>query len=322
MKSIGVILLVMSLLFSVIGCSKTKVQKSPEKEILTMATGTTGAAFYIWGAAAANIINDNTEIMDVTAQVSGGGRENATRLATGEVPLALIGASDAWSLYTGQSDLPETKKLRLLYTVNLSSNVLVVNPDAPETSLQDLKGKKVSFSGRGGGAYTRNELTIDALELKFEDYDALFLSPAESADAFKEGSIYAFITGAGHPMPALMDAATKPGGAKFLSFSDEDIAKIREKYPYFSKDIIPAGMYSGINYDVTAIGQYSFLCTTSELSDELAHEIVKILSEEHELMVETTEQANVSTPEITIQEAIIPLHPGAEKYFQEIGVMK
>jgi TRAP transporter TAXI family solute receptor len=191
--------------------------------------------------------------------------------------------------------------------------------DFPGNTIYDFKGKRVSFGPKGGGSYQMMKYALDALGLTFEDFDAKYLSVGESVDAMKDGAIEAYAVGIGTPSSAFLDLSISPGGLKLISLSPEDIRKCIEKYSFFSETILPPNTYKGVDYETRGVGRWHFLVARSDLRDEVAYDIVKALTEHHDQLVGVMAAARESTPENTIRETIIPLHPAAQKYFGEKG---
>lgn len=163
---------------------------------------------------------------------------------------------------------------------------------------------------------------LDALGLSFADFDAKYLSVAESVNALKDGSIEGYFVGIGTPSSAFIDLAMMPSGLKLISLSQEDIKKCHTKYNFLTETVIPANTYKGVDYETRGVGRWHFLVCRADFPEEAAYQIAKALTEHHKELMAVMVAAKYSTPENTLKEAIIPLHPGAEKYFREKGFIK
>ena len=223
-----------------------------------------------------------------------------------------------WELFNGKGGMPKYEH-RALYTMYKGDWHWAARKAFPGNTIYDFKGKRVSFGPKGGGSYQMMKYALDALGLTFGDFDAKYLSVGESVDAMKDGVIEAYTVGIGTPSSAFLDLSIMPGGLKLIPLSPEDIRKSIEKYSFFSETILPANLYRGVDYETRGVGRWHFLVTRSDLRDDIAYEIVKALTDHHDQLVAVMAAAKESTPENTIREAIIPLHPGAQKYFSEKG---
>jgi TRAP transporter TAXI family solute receptor len=192
----------------------------------------------------------------------------------------------------------------------------------PGNTIYDFKGKKFSFGPKGGGSYGMIKYALEALGLKFSDFDAKYLSVAESVDALKDGNIEGYFVGIGTPSSAFLDLATMPSGLKLISLSAADIKKCQEKYNFLTETVIPANTYKGVDYETRGVGRWHFMVCRPDFPEEAAYQIVKALSEHHKDLVAVMAAAKSSTPENTIKQATIPFHPGAEKYFREKVYLK
>jgi TRAP transporter TAXI family solute receptor len=212
--------------------------------------------------------------------------------------------------------------LRVLYAQFPAGMQIAVPKDFPGASIQELKGKRVSFGPPGSSSYLNSSLILPAIGLKFEDFKAVHLTTTESIAAIKDRSIVAYFMFTGFPAAAYIDLETHPVGLKLIPFSKDEISKVSTKYPYLSELIIPKYTYSSIGIDIPTVGAWDTLCVRSDFPEDLAYRIVKLMSEKNEELVKIHSAAKWSTAENTVKGSPIPLHPGAAKYFKEIGLIK
>jgi len=281
-----------------------------------LGTGGTGGEIYVWGGGAAKVIGQYAPNVQVTAQLTAGSGENLIRIRNGALPMGLASNELNWEMFTGKGKLPKYEH-RALFAMYIGDWHWGARGDFPGNSIYDFKGKKVSFGPKGGGSYELIRYVLDSLGLSFADFDAQYLSVAESIDAMKDGAIDAYAVAIGTPSAAFLDLATMRGGMKLISLSPEDIRKAGAKYDFLSETIIPAGTYKGVDYEVRGVGRWHFMVARPDVPDEAAYQIAKALTEHHDDLVKIMPAAKQSTPENTVKQAVIPVHPGAERYFRE-----
>lgn len=286
-----------------------------------LGTAGSGGETYIWGGGAAKVVSQFAKDVQLTAQLTAGSGENLIRIKAGTLKIGLSSNEWNWELFNGKGGLPKYEH-RAIFAQYKGDWHWGCRKTFPGNTIYDFKGKKFSFGPKGGGSYGMIKYALDALGLTFTDFDAKYLSVAESVNALKDGAIEGYFTGIGTPSSSFMDLATMPSGLKLISLSPEDIKKCNEKYNFLSETVIPANTYRGVNYETRGVGRWHFMVCRADFPVEAAYQIAKALTEHHKDLVAVMVAAKVSTPENTVKQNIIPLHPGAEKYFREKGYLK
>lgn len=295
-----------------------------EKKELMMGTATTGGFTYIWGAAAAEIINKYIPTVNVTAQITTGGNENIIRIVSGEMPLGVAGSNVVQGFYDGipGTKIKAHKNLRTLWVSKSTVFSAIVHTDSPYKSISDLKGKKVSIGNKGGSAYESITTFLNALDRGGNYYKLQYLTMNESLDAMRTKNIDAFFTNTSDPHTAMTEVFNMPGGARFLEFEPEVINTLLKKVPYLKPAVRPAGTYKGQTKDLVSVGSPYVLVTTEDFPEDLAYKIAKVLDEKYNEWVGIASNVNGSTLSATVKNAYAPLHAGVAKYAREKGLLK
>lgn len=309
-------LLVLILLFTIImtACSTPKTN-------LILATGGTTGTYYPFGGAMAQIFNSKIENMNVTAQATGASVENCKLLGKNEAELAILQNDMLDYAYNGTEAFAEGKIENLRGIAKLYPEIIQIVAIEGIKSIEDLADKKVSVGAPGSGVEANARQILEAANLTYDDMSPSYLSFAESADAYKDKHIDSFFVTSGIPNASIQDiAATNP--VSLVSLSDEAVSSLIEKYPFFVEYTIPANTYNGQTSDVKTVAVLATLATNAEASDDVIYKITKSLFENQPELA----TAHAKGAELKLEEAIdgisIPLHPGAEKYFKEAGVLK
>lgn len=314
-KSISVVLVIVLLMtIFMTACSTQKTN-------LILATGGTTGTYYPFGGAMANIFNTKIENMNVTAQATGASVENCKLLGKNEAELAILQNDMLDYAYNGTEAFTEGKLENLRGIAKLYPEIIQIVAAKGINSIEDLKGKKVSVGAPGSGVEANARQILDAYGMTYNDMSVSYLSFAESADAYKDKHIDAFFVTSGIPNSSIQDiAAMNP--VSLVSLSDDTIGALVEKYPFFVEYTIPANTYNGQTSDVKTAAVLACLATNSEASEDDIYNITKALFDNQQELA----SAHAKGTELKLEEAVdgisIPLHPGAEKYFKEKGILK
>jgi hypothetical protein len=289
---------------------------------LVLATGGTAGTYYPFGGAMAKIWNSKIKDMNVTAQTSGASAENVRLVNKKEVELALVQSDTLDFAFNATEAFKEPLKAMNAIAVLYPEVIQVVVAAAgPIKSIADLKGKKVGVGAPGSGTEANFRQLLDAYGMKKEDVNAQFLSFSESAEAYKDKHIDAFIVTAGIPNAGIMDVATQ-NEIRILNIPADVAAKLTQKYPFLAAVKVPANTYKGQTAEVSTVAVNAVLIAGSSLKEEMVYNLTKALFENQADLA----AAHAKGKELNIQHAVkgvsIPFHPGAVKYYKEKGLMK
>ncbi|PMR72883.1 TAXI family TRAP transporter solute-binding subunit [Billgrantia endophytica] len=286
---------------------------------LSIATGGTGGVYYPIGGGFAEMINEHIEGASATAEVTGASVENMGLIMRGDADLALVLADTAYQAWSGSGDFEgrQIENTRALASVYPNAVQLVVLADSDVQSLEDLKGKRVSVGAPGSGTELNARALLEANGITYEDFTPQRLNFNETADAIRDGDIDAGFWSVGPPTSSILNlAATRD--IRLIGFSDEEIDNAREEEPVFAAYELRAGMYDGMDEAVQTISIPNVLVVNSDMDEELAYELTKLLFERTDDLIAVHPAANDTTVEFTMESTPVPLHPGAIRYFEEI----
>ncbi|KGR79324.1 TAXI family TRAP transporter solute-binding subunit [Ureibacillus manganicus] len=289
--------------------------KSSDIEFLSLATGGTQGTYYALGGTFADLITDETGIK-TTAEVSQASAANVNALKAGDAEIVFIQTDIAYYAKNGE----------LMFEGDAMENLVAIGGLYPETvqlvttansgikSFEDLKGKKVSVGAPGSGTYANAEqlLEIHGLSIK-DDIQAQNLDFGESTDGLQTGQIDAAFITAGYPTAAV-EALGATADVVIVPVAADKAEALIAKYPYYAKDTIPAGTY-GLESDVPAVSVLAMIATTSDLPEDVAYGITKAIYANAE-KISHAKGAFIKT-ETALDGIGIPVHPGAQKFFDE-----
>jgi TRAP transporter TAXI family solute receptor len=289
---------------------------------LVLATGGTAGTYYPFGGAMAKIWNSKIKDMNVTAQTSGASAENVRLVNKKEVELALVQSDTLDFAFNATEAFKEPLKAMNAIAVLYPEVIQVVVAAAgPIKSIADLKGKKVGVGAPGSGTEANFRQLLDAYGMKKEDVNAQFLSFSESAEAYKDKHIDAFIVTAGIPNAGIMDVATQ-NEIRILNIPADVAAKLTQKYPFLAAVKVPANTYKGQTAEVSTVAVNAVLIAGSSLKEEMVYNLTKALFENQADLAAAHAKGKELNMKTAVTGVSIPFHPGAVKYYREKGLMK
>ncbi|WP_048767393.1 TAXI family TRAP transporter solute-binding subunit [Oligella urethralis] len=292
-------------------------------QFVTVLTGGQSGVYYPVGVALAQHYAENIANVRATAQVTKASAENMNLLQAGrgEIGFSLADTvEDAWS---GREEAGFKAKLDKLRGVSrLYNNYvhIIVNAESGIDSLDDLKGKRISVGAARSGTELNARAIFKAAGLEYGDFSKVeYLSFGESVELMKNRQIDATLQSAGLGVASIRDLASAVK-IKVIPISKEVLAKIDSQA--YVADVIPANTYDGQSEDVPTAAIPNYLVTHSGVSDDLAYEMTKVLYEK----LDNLKNAHNAINAMDIKQAVtgmpVPLHPGAEKFYKEKGIIE
>jgi TRAP transporter TAXI family solute receptor len=290
---------------------------------LVMAGSSSGGTAHLFFASLAPLLNKYVPGMEASAR-TGGAVENIALIERGGVQVAVAGPGDAQAVL-GKEGL-EKSRIRTIFAMFHIPFHVVVPADSPIKSFADLKGKRVSVGIRAGGEANLFLRLLDLYGMKEGDLKIEFLGKGEGTSAYKDGSVDAMTFLCPLPCPVVTELATHPRGVRIVPFSDAEVAKIRDKYTWYTPYTIEKSWYAnalkGDAKDVPTFTEWIYVAARDDFPAETAYQIAKVLGDHHDEMVAGFKAANSSTAENTAKYPGFKLHPGTERYLREKGLLK
>ncbi|MCG8618349.1 MAG: TAXI family TRAP transporter solute-binding subunit [Desulfobacterales bacterium] len=323
MKSITRILSVLA----ITGLLFTGQALAADRIFFGIATGGTGGTYYPLGGMLAQMISNKVSIDDkklsATAETGNASVANATLLSRRGIESAFVAADILDAAYKGTKQFKgkNLKNLRALGALYPETVQLVVRANAGVSEFTGLKGKSISSGSPGSGQW---QLLGDLLKSygldRKTDISEDYSSFSQSVEKIKDGNLDASLITAGTPTASVLELANHHD-IKILPLTGPSIAKLQEVQPYYAKAVLPANTYKGQTTDVETIAVRAIWATHDDLDEKTAYNVVKALYEN----TDTLAKVHVKGKEISLEKALesvsIPLHPGAEKYYREKGLI-
>lgn len=318
--SCAVVFFLVSAAMAVTGGQPQAATTDQMPRFIEIGTAGTGGAYYPIGIAMAEILTSQLDTQ-ATAQVTGGAVENIRLIQDGSVKLALTTTASAYRGLNGVAPFDQPNdRVRGLFS-NLTQGVfqIAVRPGAGISSVQDLRGKRVSLGPQGGLGVELSDYVFRASGFRIEDVRATFLSYEESVAMMADGNLDAIIIQTALPNPALRQYEASGNRVQMISLPENVIAQVTREHPYFSRFVIPTSMYQTEREIVTLNGT-NMAIVDRDLSEDVVYRITKAL-------MESVSQISASHPAaraFSVEGAVempVPLHPGAERFYRERGLI-
>ncbi|WP_100400227.1 TAXI family TRAP transporter solute-binding subunit [Bacillus sp. FJAT-44742] len=292
-----------------------------DADFITIATGGTSGVYYPIGGAISNLLEGELGA-DSSVQSTGASVENINLLDTDRAELAIVMGDAVSQAVEGTGPFEEEgAKEDLTAIASLYPNFVqvVTTEGSGIESIDDLAGHDVGVGDANSGVELNARMILEAHDMSYDDINEDYLSYSEAIDQIQNGMIDAAFVTSGLPNATVIDLSTT-NDAKIIPIEGEGLENLQELYPFFSEGTIPAGTYDNED-DITTATIENLLIVNNELSDDAVYDITSAIFEN----IETIQGSHNAAEEITldtVEEGLpIPFHPGAERYFEEQGVL-
>lgn len=310
-----------------------------EMSFFRIGTGGTAGTYYPIGGLLANAISNppgsrgcdeggscGVPGLIASALSANGSVANINAIAGGSLESGFSQSDVASWAYSGTGlweGNPPVEKLRAIANLYPESIHLVASAEAGISSVADLKGKRVSLDEPGSGTLVDAKIILEGYGLTEGDIKPEYLKPDQAADRMRDGAMDAFFFVGGYPAGAISELASQHA-VKLIPISCEDAPKICEDFKFFSADTVPGGTYEGNPEDVKTLSVGAQWVTSADQPEALIYEITKALWNDatRKQLDAGHAKGKMITKETALNGIAIPLHPGAEKFYKEAGLLK
>jgi len=287
---------------------------------LKLMTGPQGGSWYPLGGALAELVGKALPEVNISV-LPGGGITNIKAVEEGKAQMSFSNAVSAIDALEGREPFrKKAEKIRHMLILYPQYFQIVVLEDSGVQTPMDLKGKAIAPGIKG---YTGEQMARHLLQvygLSYRDMSKVqYISYADAIGLMKDGHIQAFMPVTTVPASSVIDLATDRK-IRLLSLPEDKLAELQAINPGYVKRTIPKGTYQGVDYEVTTFGTFTHLIVHADLPEDLVYQMTKIIVENVATLGEVVKDIQGITPQDMAAELSgIPYHPGALKYFKEIG---
>ncbi|MFC3024986.1 TAXI family TRAP transporter solute-binding subunit [Vibrio zhugei] len=298
------------------------------QEFITIGTGSVTGVYYPTGGAICKLVNKDRKNHDIRCSVesTGGSIYNVNTIRAGELDFGIVQSDWQYHGYNGTSQFKQQgpyKKLRAMFSLHTEPFNIIARADSGINNVKDLAGKRVNIGNPGSGDRATMQVVMNAFGWTKDSFTlASELKGSERSQALCDNKIDAFIYMVGHPNGSIKEATTSCD-AKLVPATGPQIDKIVKDHPYYTYTNVPAGMYRGTDKDVKSFGVAATMVTSTDVSDDVAYNVAKAVFENFSTFKRLHPAfAHLKKEDMVTDGISIPLHPGAVKYYKEVGLLK
>jgi uncharacterized protein len=305
------------------------VEATAATRYVTIGTGGVTGVYYPTGGAISKLVNAKRKEYNLrmTVESTGGSVFNVNAIANGDLELGVVQSDIQYQAYNGLGDWtgkPVTK-LRAMFAIHPEAVTILAAADKHITTAADLKGKIVNIGAPGTGQRVNALDLFGAMGINPDtDLTAEGIKPSEAASMLQDGRIDAYFYTVGHPNGSIKEAVAGNRKVDFVPVPADVVAKLTKAMPYYAPAMIPVADYPGVanKEDVPTFGVKATICTSADVPEDVVYEITKEVFENIDQLKTLHPALAVLTRENMLQGLSAPLHPGALKYFKEVGLIK
>ncbi|GAA0591108.1 TAXI family TRAP transporter solute-binding subunit [Caenispirillum bisanense] len=325
MKTFGALTIVAAVAAGIAALSGATPAAAQNQQFITIGTGGVTGVYYPTGGAICRLMNMGRQDHGIRCSVesTGGSVYNINAIKQGELDFGVVQSDVQGRAYDGEGDFSEPfQDLRSVFSLHGEPLHIVARADSGVARFEDLKGKRFNVGNPGSGQRATVELVMAELGWSMNDLSlAAELRPAEQAQALCDNRVDAIAYTAGVPNGSVKEATTACA-ARLVPMQGDWADAFIEKFPSYAFTTIPGGTYQGTDEDVVTLGPKATIVTSTRAPDDVVYAMVKAVFENlddfkklHPAFGELEKEAMVSDG------LAAPLHPGAERYFREAGLL-
>lgn len=292
---------------------------------IQIGTGSTGGTYFPLGQEISNLLNANVKVdgFNSSAVASGASVDNLAKIGRGEMQMGMTVHLTALGAVNGKDDFEGTKVENFGFMGHIYPEVMQVVSLKSKgiQSIADLKGKKVAIGPAGSGTQFAAKLVLEAYGIKDGDYEAFQEGFGDAKGKLQDGVIDASFGLLGLPASSIDELQVQTKNVQYLPIEGDALKYVEDHSDYGAFEI-PADTYTWLDKPVSTVSAYAVMVgSTNQISEELGYEITKAMFENAGQI--THQQGSNLTKENALRGSEgLPLHPGAEKYFKEAGILK
>ena len=295
--------------------------KAGAQEFINVLTGGTSGVYYPLGVALSEIYAENMEGVRTQVQATKASVENLNLLEQGRGEIAFTLGDSLVMGWEGNEDAgfraPLTK-LRRVAAIYPNYIQLVATADSGITTLAELEGKTMSVGAPASGTELNSRAILEAAGMSYDSLGQVqYLPFAESVELMKNRQLDATLQSAGLGVASIQDLSTT-NPTTVVEIPADLVESIGAPY---APGVIPAGTYEGQDEDVQTATVVNYLVTHEDVDEETVYQMTKLLFENLDRMVSAHSAAGDIALENAVGDNPVPLHPGAERYYKEQGLI-
>ncbi|MEL6915491.1 MAG: TAXI family TRAP transporter solute-binding subunit [Pseudomonadota bacterium] len=301
---------------------------SAQETFITIGTGGVTGVYYPTGGAICRMLRPGRAEHGIRcgAESTGGSVFNINAIRGGELEFGVAQSDWQFHAFNGTSRFEEQgpfEELRAVFSVHPEPFTVVARADAGISTFEDLKGKRVNVGNPGSGQRGTMEVLMEAMGWTMDDFAvASELQAAEQSQALCDNNIDAMIYTVGHPSGSIQEATTACDSV-LVTVDNDAVAQLVADNSFYRTATIPGGMYRGSDSDVQTFGVGATFVSSTDVSEDVVYEVVKAVFENIDQFKGLHPAfTNLDPAQMATDSLSAPLHPGAERYYREAGLIE
>lgn len=319
-------------LFTLAGCSRSDSppagaaapKSAGGTRFVSVGTAPPGGAFFVVGGALAEVLAEKKgdRPWSVTAEATMGSQENIRRLASGELDFAVSNAAITYFAVRGEGDWGSKQEVRAVMTLAPNVAFFLTPTKSGVKRIADFRGKRVVVGPAGSGMEAFIQPLLAAHGITYRDFTPLQGTQTAAVDMLADGSAVAAFLGGAVPTASITQACSSQE-ILFIPFDEAAKADLVAKYPFFNPATIPAKTYPGQSdaFEALNTGSMHFIAGAGA-DEELVYQVTKTIYENREAVIAKHAAGRAINPQNAARNTGTPFHPGAIRFYREIGIWR
>ena len=333
MKKFLALILSVAMVFALVACGQKDTADTPDTPEnpdaqtpaegpvdIVLATGGTSGTYYAVGGVLQTVLGPKLSLSKLSVESTGASVANVNMITDGDAQMAILQSDVISYAHSGTYSFEGEPETSALWVAGIYNETVQILAKPGINSVADLKGKTVCVGDVGSGTEINAWQVLNAAGLTENDIKAVNGTYQDGVDQLKDGKIDAAFTVAGAPTTAIVDYATT-NTINLVSLTEDELAAIQSEYPFLIRDDLKAGTYTGQDKDVVCVAIQATLVASETLSEDVVYEMLKGMFDNQEALTAGHAKFGLLNAESASAGATVTMHPGAEKYYKEIGVL-
>jgi uncharacterized protein len=317
MKSLLLSLALLAAALAMLCTAPARAAEPDWPDHLAIGTASPGGTYYVYGEALAKILTRTLDL-PVVRLATDGPVQNIELMQAGEAKLGFVTvgvALQAWNGTGAWVGKKPARSMRAIFPMYDTPFQFLVLQDSGVRSIPEMSGKRVGVGPQGG---TSAVYFPEFFRILNVPVSLAYGEWAELAAQVHERKLDVLAVGAGVPFPSFVELEARDK-VRYVALTGNEIAALRLAMPELTPSRIPAGTYPSLLRHYQTLGLYNFAVAHAELPDDLVYHVVRAVFENHEEMMEAHAAAAATVPGNIDRNSFLPLHPGAIRYYRQIG---
>ena len=298
-----------------------------QQQFISIGTGAVTGVYYPVGGAICRLMNQTRSEHGIRCSVesTGGSVFNVNAIRGGDLEFGVVQSDVQFNAFNGQAQFAEGgahEDLRAVFSLHPEPATVVARADSDIHEFNDLLGKRVNIGNPGSGQRALMDVVMEHKGWSTSDFTlASELAPAEQGQALCDNNIDAFVFTVGHPSGAIQEV-TSTCDVRIVNANNDEILALVEEIPFYFTATIPGGMYRGTDEDVETFGVGATFVASANVDEEIVYTLVaSVFDNLDSFKALHPALANLDARTMATEGMSAPMHPGAERYFREHGLI-